>query len=113
MISARPFLCWRTCCQFNVAFDQAVLHLNCAAHRIHHAAKLDNAAVAGALDDAAMMRGYRGIDQVAAKTPQARERALLVGTGQSAVATTSATKIATSLRVSLIGAPCLRQPSVA
>jgi hypothetical protein len=21
MISARPFLCWRTCCQFNVAFD--------------------------------------------------------------------------------------------
>src|SRR5208283_5455800 len=40
--------------QAGVALDEAVLHLDRAAHRVDHAAELDEAAVAGALDDAPM-----------------------------------------------------------
>jgi len=40
----------------------AVLHLDRAAHRIDHAAELNEAAIAGALDDAPAMRGDRGIN---------------------------------------------------
>jgi hypothetical protein len=49
-----------------VALDQAVLHFDCAAHRIDHAAELDDAPVPGALDDTTMMGGYCGVDQIAA-----------------------------------------------
>jgi hypothetical protein len=49
-----------------VALDHAILHLDRAAHGVNHAAELDEAAVACTLDDAAMMRGYRGINQIAA-----------------------------------------------
>ena len=38
-----------------------------AAHRVDDAAELDDAAIAGALDDAPMMHGDRGIDQIAAQ----------------------------------------------
>ena len=69
-----------------VALDHAVLHLDRAAHGVDDAAKLDEAAVAGALDDAPAMRGDRGIDQIAAQHPQPRERSLLVGAGEPAVA---------------------------
>ena len=51
---------------------EAVLHLDRAAHRVDHAAKLDQAAVAGALDDAPVMRGDGGIDQIAAQPPEPR-----------------------------------------
>ena len=44
------------------------------------------AAVAGALDDAAVMGGDRRVDEVAAQAPQTRERSLLVGAGEPAVA---------------------------
>ena len=47
-----------------VALDEAGLHLDPAAHRVDHAAELDNTAVARALDDAAVMDGDRGVDQV-------------------------------------------------
>ena len=40
-----------------IAFDEAVLQFDRAADRIHDTAELDDAAVAGALDDAAMMDG--------------------------------------------------------
>ena len=40
-----------------------VLHLDRAAHSIDDAAKLDETAVAGALDDPPVMRGDRGINQ--------------------------------------------------
>ncbi len=50
-----------------IALDHAVLHFECAAHGVNDAAELNDAAVAGALDDAAMMDGDRGIDQVAAQ----------------------------------------------
>ena len=46
--------------QSGVALDQAVLHLNRKAHRVDHAAKLDEDPVACALDDAPMMRGDGG-----------------------------------------------------
>ena len=55
-----------------VAFDEAVLHLDRAAHRVDHAAELDEAAVAGALDDAPVMGGDGGVDQIAAQPPKAR-----------------------------------------
>ncbi len=54
---------WR---QASIALDRAVLHLDRTAHRVDRAAKLDEAAVAGSLDDAPMMRGDGGIDRVAA-----------------------------------------------
>ena len=64
----------------------AVLHLDRAAHRVDDAAELDDAAVAGALDDAAVMRGDGRVDQVAAERPKPRKRAVLVRAGEPAVA---------------------------
>jgi hypothetical protein len=49
-----------------VALAHALLHLDRASHRVDHAAKLNETAVAGALDDAPTMRGDRRIDQIAA-----------------------------------------------
>ena len=66
-----------------VALDHAVLHLDGAAHGVDHAAKLDDAPVAGALDDAPVMHGDGGIDQIAAERPQPRQRPLLVGSRQA------------------------------
>lgn len=62
-----------------LALDEAALHLDGAADRIDHAAELDDAALADALDDAALMCRDCRIGESAAKAPQARERALLVG----------------------------------
>ena len=50
-----------------VALDEAVLNLDRAADRVHCAAELDDRAVAGALDDTAVMGGDGRIDQVAAE----------------------------------------------
>ena len=50
-----------------VAFDHRVLHFDCATHRIDHAAKLDQRAVPGALDDAPVVDGDRRVDQIAAQ----------------------------------------------
>ena len=72
--------------QASVALDHPALHLDRAAHGVHHAAELDDRAVAGALDDAAVMSGDGGVDDVAAEAPQARERAILVRAGEPAVA---------------------------
>jgi hypothetical protein len=69
-----------------VALGHAVLHLDCAAHSVDHAAKLNEAAVPGALDDAAMMRRDRGVDQVAPKPPEPRQRAIFIRSGEAAVA---------------------------
>jgi len=66
-----------------VAVDQTVLHLDGAAHRIDDAAKLDEAAVAGALDDAPAMHGDRRVDQIAAQRPESRQNAILVGAGEA------------------------------
>ena len=52
-----------------VALDEAVLDFDRAADRVHDAAKLDDTAVAGAFDDAAMMSGDGWIDEIAAGVP--------------------------------------------
>ena len=69
-----------------VALDEAVLHLDRAAHGVDDAAELDEAAVAGALDDAPVMRGDGGVDQIAAQPPKPRQGAILVRAGEAAVA---------------------------
>jgi hypothetical protein len=46
--------------QTGVALDHAALDFNRAAHRVGHAAELDDRAVAGALDDAAVMEAIDG-----------------------------------------------------
>ena len=57
-----------------------------AAHGVDDAAELDERAVAGALDDAAVMHGDGRVDEVAAQRPKPRERALLVRAREPAVA---------------------------
>ena len=69
-----------------VALDHRVLHFDGAAHRVDDAAEFDDAAVAGALDDAAVMHGDGRVDQVAAKRPEPRENAIFVRAGEPAVA---------------------------
>ena len=68
-----------------VALDHAVLHLDGAAHGIDHAAELDEVPVTGALDDAPVMRGDGGIDQIAAQPAETRQCAILVGASEPAV----------------------------
>ena len=62
-----------------------MLHFDGAADRIHDTAKLDARAVTGALDDAPVKRGDGRVDEVAAQTPEARERPILVGAGEPAI----------------------------
>ena len=71
--------------QAGVALDHAGLHFDRATHRVDNAAELDDGAVAVALDDAPMMRGYCGIDQVAAQPPQPRQGSVFVRSRESAV----------------------------
>jgi len=71
--------------QAGVALDEAVLHLDGAAHGVDHAAELDEAAVPGALDDATVMRVYGGINQIAPEAPEPRQSSILVSASQPAV----------------------------
>ena len=66
-----------------VALDHAVLHLDGAAHGVDNASELDEDAVARPLDDAAVMQGDGGVDQIAAERSQPRKRPLLVGSRQA------------------------------
>jgi hypothetical protein len=68
-----------------VSRSHAVLNFNRATNRIDDAAELDNRAVAGALYDAAMMGGDGGVNQITAEPTKARESALFIRTGESAV----------------------------
>ena len=72
--------------QPRVALDHGVLNLDRAAHRVDDAAEFDDRAIAGALDEAAVVDGDRRIDEVAAQSAQPRQRAVLVRAGQSAEA---------------------------
>jgi hypothetical protein len=62
-----------------------VCTFNGAANRVDHAAKFDDRAVAGALDDAAMVHGDCGVDEVAPKATKAREGPVLVGASEPAI----------------------------
>ena len=64
----------------------AVLHFDGAAHSVDHAAKLDEAAVPGTLDDASVMGVNGGVDQIAAQPPKPRQRAIFVRPGEPTVA---------------------------
>ena len=70
----------------DVTLDHAGLHLDGATHRVDHAPELDDRAVAGALDDAAVVERNGRVNEVAAERPEAREGALLVSAGEAAVA---------------------------
>ena len=69
-----------------VALDHRPLDFNGAVHRVDDAAELDDAAVAGALDDAPVMHCDGRVDQVAAEGPKAREDSIFIRTRQPRVA---------------------------
>jgi hypothetical protein len=54
----------------DIALDHGVLNFDRATHCVDDAAKFDESAVAGALDDSAIVHGDGRIDQVTAKRPQ-------------------------------------------
>ena len=85
--------------QAGVALDEAVLHFDRAAHGVDHAAELDQAAVPGSLENAPVMRGDGGIDQIAAQPPRSSS-----APASRLYPATSATRIAAIFRVSLIAA---------
>jgi hypothetical protein len=62
------------------------LDLRCAAHSIHNTRKFREQAVAGILDDAAVVLGDLRINQFPQMCPQAFVRALLIGTHQPGIA---------------------------
>ena len=70
----------------SVALDHRPLDFNGAVHCVDDTAELDDAAVAGALDDAAVVHGDGRVDQVAAKRPQPRQNPVLVGSGKPRIA---------------------------
>src|SRR5208282_5690173 len=70
----------------SVALDHGGLHFDRAAHRVDHAAELDENAVTSTFDDASAMHGDRRVDQIAAQRPESRQNAILVGPGEPAVA---------------------------
>ena len=69
---------------------------------LRRAAELDDAAVAGALDDAAVMDRDRGVDQIASQRPEPRERAIFIGAGKPAVSDDVGDQDRNQLAVSLI-----------
>jgi hypothetical protein len=62
------------------------LDFNGAVYCVHDAAELDDAAVAGALDDAPVMHRNGRVDQVAAKGPKAGENSIFIRTRKPRVA---------------------------
>src|SRR5271170_4303814 len=66
-----------------VALDHGVLNFDGAAHGVDDAAELDDRAVAGALDDAPIVHGDGGVNQIAAQRPEPRQDAILVRAGET------------------------------
>ena len=69
--------------QTGVAFDHVVSHFDGATHGVDDTAELDDCAVAGALDDAAVMYRDRRIDKVASKRAKPRQCAVFIPTDKS------------------------------
>ena len=69
----------------SVALDHFILYLDRAAHGVNHATKFDDAAVSGALHNAAVMDRNGGVHQIATQCSQACQRSIFVGAGQPAV----------------------------
>ena len=72
--------------QSGIALDEAILNLNGAAYGVDHAAKLDKITVSGAFDNAAMMHGDCGVDQITAKRAQSRQGSIFVRAREPAIA---------------------------
>ena len=70
----------------SVALDHRSLDFNGAIHCVDHTAELDDAAVARALDDAAVVHGDGRIDQVASERPEPRQNPIFVGPGKPRIA---------------------------
>ena len=87
-----------------VALDHAILHLDCAANGIDDASELYEDAVTRPLDDAAVMHGDGGIDQIASQRSEAGKCPLLVGPGKLAESDHIRRKKAASFRVSAMAA---------
>ena len=88
-----------------IARDHAVLQLHCAAHGVRDASELDEDAVSGPVDDATVMHGNGGIDQIASES---RSRARIRSSSAPAsllYPTTSAARMAASFRVSAMAVP--------
>jgi hypothetical protein len=68
-----------------VVLDHAVLYLDGAAYGVYYAPKLNDASIAGSLDDEPVMQGNGWSDQVAPQCTHPRKRSLLVGSGEPAV----------------------------
>jgi hypothetical protein len=67
-----------------VAFDHGVLHFDSAAHRVDHAAKLDQRPIAGTLEDTPIVHGDGGVDKIAAQRTQPSKRAVFICACQAA-----------------------------
>jgi hypothetical protein len=99
--------------QASVALDHAVLHFDRAPHGVDHAAELRDEPVAGSLDDAAAMHGDGRVDQVAPQRAEPRERAILIGAREPAVADHIRDQDCSNLPglAHSSGNPALRRPS--
>ena len=73
-------------CDLSVALDHRPLDFNGAVHCVDDTPKLDNCAVARALDDSTVVHGDGWIDQVASERPQPRQNPVLVGSSKSCIA---------------------------
>ena len=69
--------------QWFIALGQSRLHLGCAAQRVDNAGELDQEAVAGGLDDAAVMFADLRVDQLAVMRPEPLVGAFLVRAHQA------------------------------
>ena len=68
-----------------IALDHSSLHFDCATRCIDHTAELGDEPVARALDDSAMVRGDRRLDQITEERAKPRKRALFVRACQPAI----------------------------
>ena len=73
-------------CDSSVALDHRPLDFDGAVNCVDDAAKLDDAAVARALDDTAAMHGDCGIDQIGAQRAQSRQNPVLIYPGKPRIA---------------------------
>jgi hypothetical protein len=68
-----------------IGFGHCRLHFGGASHRIDDAGELEKQTVAGGLDDAAVMTGDLGIDQLGTERLEPSQRAFLVGFDQARI----------------------------
>jgi hypothetical protein len=82
----------------SISLQHSPLHRNRTRDRLDDARELDQDAIAGRLDDAALVLGDLRVDQFAAQSLEPCKGTGLILSYQPAVAATSAARIAASLR---------------